>query len=68
MQFGNGNATSMMNNNHNHSNSPKPLGLALGIFAVFIGHVFLIPIFYMYTYANKNDPSKQIKSSPSPPS
>lgn len=64
MQFGN--ATSMdMNNsyNHNHSNSPKPLGLALGIFAVFMGHVFLIPIFYMYAYANKNDPSKQIKSS-----
>lgn len=27
---------------------PKPLGLCLGIFTVFIGHVFLIPIFYLY--------------------
>jgi sterol desaturase/sphingolipid hydroxylase (fatty acid hydroxylase superfamily) len=27
---------------------PKPLGLVLGIFAVFIGHVFLIPTFYLY--------------------
>ena len=27
---------------------PKPLGLTLGILAVFIGHVFLIPVFYAY--------------------
>jgi len=28
--------------------SPKPLGLFLGILAVVIGHMFLIPIFYLY--------------------
>ncbi len=31
-----------------NNNQPKPLGLSLGIFAVFVGHVFLIPIFYLY--------------------
>lgn len=31
-----------------HINNPKPLGLILGILAVFIGHVFLVPIFYIY--------------------
>eukprot|EP00554_Chaetoceros_debilis_P002835 CAMPEP_0194091028 /NCGR_PEP_ID=MMETSP0149-20130528/41324_1 /TAXON_ID=122233 /ORGANISM="Chaetoceros debilis, Strain MM31A-1" /LENGTH=313 /DNA_ID=CAMNT_0038775481 /DNA_START=97 /DNA_END=1038 /DNA_ORIENTATION=- len=30
------------------NNNPKPLGLILGILAVFIGHVFLVPIFYLY--------------------
>lgn len=27
---------------------PKPLGLFLGIFAVVVGHMFLLPIFYIY--------------------
>lgn len=28
--------------------SPKPLGLTLGILAVAVGHVFLLPLFYLY--------------------
>lgn len=28
--------------------SPKPLGLFLGMFAVVVGHMFLLPIFYVY--------------------
>lgn len=28
--------------------NPKPLGLTLGILAVFVGHVFLVPIFYLF--------------------
>lgn len=30
------------------TDSPKPLGLTLGIFAVAVGHVFLVPIFFLY--------------------
>jgi len=41
--------------------SPKPLGLTLGILAVFIGHVFLIPIFYMYS-KNQNYTPKSIQT------
>ncbi len=32
----------------NGLDKPKPLGLILGILAVAIGHIFLVPIFYMY--------------------
>lgn len=35
-------------NDDANDDQPKPLGLILGILAVFIGHVFLIPIFYIY--------------------
>jgi len=36
---------------YNHdpmSDRPKPLGLILGICAVVVGHMFLLPIFYLY--------------------
>ena len=41
--------------------SPKPLGLTLGILAVAVGHLFLIPLFYLYrngflTRGNKPPP------------
>mmetsp|Transcript_19431 Transcript_19431/g.22507 ORF Transcript_19431/g.22507 Transcript_19431/m.22507 type:complete len:316 (+) Transcript_19431:143-1090(+) len=49
-----------------HHNHPKPLGLMLGILAVFIGHVFLIPIFYMYKngifHRGTNNKPKSIQS------
>ena len=31
-----------------NTETPKPLGLTLGILAVAVGHLFLIPIFYLY--------------------
>jgi len=31
-----------------NTDSPKPLGLCLGILAVFVGHMFLLPTFYLY--------------------
>jgi sterol desaturase/sphingolipid hydroxylase (fatty acid hydroxylase superfamily) len=31
-----------------HTETPKPLGLTLGILAVAVGHLFLLPIFYLY--------------------
>ena len=42
--------------------SPKPLGLTLGIFAVFIGHVFLIPIFYLYSHGYLSGSGKKPQS------
>lgn len=33
---------------HSMTEQPKPLGLILGITAVAVGHIFLLPLFYMY--------------------
>lgn len=46
-------------------NEPKPLGLILGIMAVFVGHVFLVPIFYLFRkgYLTGGKEPKSIQSS-----
>ena len=52
-------------NTTNNQQQPKPLGLCLGILAVFIGHVFLIPIFYLYKnghFSSTNTKPKSIQS------
>lgn len=46
------------------NNQPKPLGLSLGIFAVFVGHVFLIPIFYLYKNGYLSLSTDKSKSTP----
>lgn len=40
--------------------SPKPLGLTLGILAVAVGHIFLVPIFYMYRIGYFNGGKKPL--------
>jgi sterol desaturase/sphingolipid hydroxylase (fatty acid hydroxylase superfamily) len=38
----------------NNDEIPKPLGLSLGILAVFIGHVLVVQLFYIYCYYYTN--------------